>query len=37
MRIWPRAWTRQARSSASMVAASAALLLFLWLSALPLS
>jgi polar amino acid transport system permease protein len=35
--IWPAAWSRQARSSATMALAAALLLLILWLMAIPLS
>jgi len=35
--IWPAAWGRQARSSATMAAAAAGMLLVLWLLAVPLS
>ena len=35
--IWPAAWSRQARSSATMALATALLLLILWLMAIPLS
>lgn len=35
--IWPAAWSRQQRSSATMVGAAAALLLVLWLLAIPLA
>ncbi len=34
---WPAGWTRQKKSTATILAASAALLLILWLIALPLS
>ena len=35
--IWPQSWTRQQRSSATMVSASLALLAILWLISIPLS
>lgn len=35
--IWPAGWSRQLRSSATMAAAGVALLLVLWLLAIPLS
>ena len=35
--VWPAGWTRQKKSTATILAASAALLLVLWLIALPLS
>ncbi|MEK8048654.1 amino acid ABC transporter permease [Ideonella sp. DXS22W] len=35
--LWPAAWSRQQKSSATMLAASALLLLILWLLAIPLS
>jgi len=35
--LWPRSWTRARRSSATMVAASVALVLFMWLLARPLA
>lgn len=35
--IWPQAWSRQQRSSATMVTASVAMVLVLWLLAIPLS
>lgn len=35
--LWPAGWSRQHKSSATMLAASAALLLILWLLAIPLS
>jgi polar amino acid transport system permease protein len=34
---WPAAWTRQQRSSATMISAAVVLVLLLWLMALPLS
>ncbi|WP_298008278.1 amino acid ABC transporter permease [uncultured Aquabacterium sp.] len=34
---WPAGWSRSTRSNATMVVASAALVLFLWLMAIPLS
>jgi len=37
MKLWPAKWGRQQRSSASMVLATLALVLILWLCALPLS
>lgn len=35
--IWPSGWSRQARSTATMAAAAAGMLLLLWLIAIPLS
>lgn len=35
--LWPAAWSRQQKSSATMLAASALLLLILWLLAIPLA
>lgn len=35
--IWPRAWSRERRSTATMATAAAALVLFLWLVARPLA
>lgn len=37
LRVWPAAWSRQQRSSATMLAASVLLVLILWLIAIPLS
>ncbi len=37
LRIWPVAWSRQRRSSATILAASLSLLLILWLMATPMS
>jgi polar amino acid transport system permease protein len=34
---WPARWSRQQRSTATMVAASAVLMLFLWLMAIPMA
>ena len=35
--LWPAAWSRQQRSSATMLSASALMLLILWLIPIPLS
>lgn len=35
--LWPRTWSRQQRSTATILAAAAALVLFMWLVATPLS
>jgi polar amino acid transport system permease protein len=35
--VWPRAWTREQRSTATMVVAGAALVAFMWLVSVPLS
>jgi polar amino acid transport system permease protein len=35
--VWPAGWTRQQRSTATILAASAALVLFMWLVATPLA
>ena len=37
IRVWPAAWNRQQRSSATMAAAGVVLVLMLWLMAIPLS
>ena len=35
--LWPQGWTRQQRSSATMITASLALLAILWLISIPLA